>query len=154
MITSYNPSPSAIRTEDTGEGQTESLLQYEVHIAECSPTHFDEPEDTAMHKVEAFERQVKGQFVDEPARMKLLIVVDKLLTGFDAPPATYLYIDKHMRDHGLFQAICRVNRLHTEDKEYGFVIDYRGLCSSRCKGRFVTTPVARSSTMTAMKSRA
>jgi type I restriction enzyme R subunit len=59
--------------------------------------------------------------------MKLLIVVDKLLTGFDAPPATYLYIDKPMRDHGLFQAICRVNRLDGQDKEYGYIIDYRDL---------------------------
>ena len=62
--------------------------------------------------------------------MKLLIVVDKLLTGFDAPPATYLYIDKKMQDHGLFQAICRVNRLHGEDKEYGYIIDYKDLFRS------------------------
>ncbi len=59
-----------------------------------------------------------------------LIVVDKLLTGFDAPPATYLYIDKPMQDHGLFQAICRVNRLDGEDKEYGYVIDYKDLFRS------------------------
>ena len=59
--------------------------------------------------------------------MKLLIVVDKLLTGFDAPPATYLYIDKQMHDHGLFQAICRVNRLDGDDKEYGYIIDYKDL---------------------------
>ena len=62
--------------------------------------------------------------------MKLLIVVDKLLTGFDAPPATYLYIDKEMRDHGLFQAICRVNRLDGDDKEYGYIIDYKDLFKS------------------------
>jgi type I restriction enzyme R subunit len=62
--------------------------------------------------------------------MKLLIVVDKLLTGFDAPPATYLYIDKQMRDHGLFQAICRVNRLDGEDKEYGYIVDYKDLFKS------------------------
>ena len=49
--------------------------------------------------------------------MKLLVVVDKLLTGFDASPCTYLYIDKSMQDHGLFQAICRVNRLDGEDKD-------------------------------------
>ena len=59
--------------------------------------------------------------------MKLLIVVDKLLTGYDAPPATYLYIDKKMQDHGLFQAVCRVNRLDGEDKECGYIIDYRDL---------------------------
>jgi len=65
-----------------------------------------------------------------PAQMKLLIVVDKLLTGFDAPSATYLYIDKSMRDHGLFQAVCRVNRLDGDDKEYGYIIDYKDLFKS------------------------
>ncbi|MDJ0511803.1 MAG: hypothetical protein QNJ64_21540 [Crocosphaera sp.] len=64
------------------------------------------------------------------AQLKLLIVVDKLLTGFDAPSATYLYIDKTMKDHGLFQAICRVNRLHKPDKEYGYIIDYKDLFKS------------------------
>ena len=49
---------------------------------------------------EAFEKEVKKKFIDEPGQMKLLIVVDKLLTGFDAPPCTYLYIDKSMQDHG------------------------------------------------------
>ena len=54
-------------------------------------------------------------------------MVDKLLTGFDAPPCTYLYIDKSMQDHGLFQAICRTNRLDGEDKEFGYVVDYKDL---------------------------
>ena len=76
---------------------------------------------------EDFERDVKKAFIETPGQMQLLIVVDKLLTGFDAPPATYLYIDKNMQDHGLFQAICRVNRLDGEDKEYGYVVDYRDL---------------------------
>jgi len=83
-----------------------------------------------MYKVEQFEKEVKKRFIEEPGQMKLLIVVDKLLTGFDAPPATYLYIDKQMRDHGLFQAICRVNRLDGEDKEYGYIIDYKDLFKS------------------------
>ncbi len=59
--------------------------------------------------------------------MRLLVVVDKLLTGFDAPPCTYLYIDKSMQDHGLFQAICRVNRLDGEDKDFGYIVDYKDL---------------------------
>jgi type I restriction enzyme R subunit len=92
--------------------------------------HFEESEDSAMYKVEKFEQEVKKRFIDEPGQMKLLIVVDKLLTGFDAPSATYLYIDKNMQDHGLFQAICRVNRLDGEDKEYGYVIDYKDLFRS------------------------
>jgi len=62
--------------------------------------------------------------------MRLLIVVDKLLTGFDAPSATYLYIDKTMQDHGLFQAICRVNRLDGDDKTYGYIVDYKDLFKS------------------------
>lgn len=74
-----------------------------------------------------FEKWAKEQFIDNPGSMKLLIVVDKLLTGFDAPHATYLYIDKKMEDHNLFQAICRVNRVDNELKEFGYIIDYRDL---------------------------
>ncbi|MFA5570484.1 MAG: restriction endonuclease subunit R, partial [Sphaerochaetaceae bacterium] len=50
--------------------------------------------------------------------------------GFDAPPATYMYIDKSLQNHGLFQAVCRVNRLDGEDKEYGYIIDYKDLFDS------------------------
>ncbi len=129
IITSYAPSTADIKGEATGEGETEKLHQYDIYCRMLAE-HFNEPEDTAQHKVERFEQEVKKRFIDEPGQMKLLIVVDKLLTGFDAPPATYLYIDKSMHDHGLFQAICRVNRLHTEDKEVGYVIDYKDLFKS------------------------
>jgi type I restriction enzyme R subunit len=78
-------------------------------------------------ETEAFERIMKKRFVNEPGRMQLLIVVDKLLTGFDTPPTTFLYLDKNMQDHGLFQAVCRVNRLHGDDKDYGYIVDYRDL---------------------------
>ncbi len=80
-----------------------------------------------MTKTETYEEQVKTLFIKEPANMKLLVVVDKLLTGFDAPPCTYLYIDKSMQDHGLFQAICRVNRLDGDDKDFGYIVDYKDL---------------------------
>ena len=129
IVTSYRPAPGDVKGEETGEGLTEKLRQYDIYRRMLAD-HFGEPEETAMHKAERFEREVKRRFVDEPGRMKLLIVVDKLLTGFDAPPATYLYIDKPMQDHGLFQAICRVNRLDGEDKEYGYVIDYKDLFRS------------------------
>ena len=89
--------------------------------------YFNDSEDKAMCRVEEFETDVKNRFIKEPGQMRLLIVVDKLLTGFDAPPATYLYIDKNMQDHGLFQAICRVNRLDGDDKEYGYIVDYKDL---------------------------
>ncbi|WP_350343962.1 type I restriction endonuclease subunit R [Proteinivorax tanatarense] len=74
---------------------------------------------------EAYEDAIKDEFVNGD-EIDLLIVVDKLLTGFDAPKATVLYIDKPLKEHTLLQAIARVNRLH-EGKDYGFIIDYRGL---------------------------
>lgn len=129
IITSYRPSTSDIKGEESGEGLTEKLRQYDIY-RKMLADHFNEPEEKAMHKVEQFEKEVKKRFIDEPGQMKLLIVVNKLLTGFDAPPATYLYIDKNMQDHGLFQAICRVNRLDGEDKEYGYIIDYKDLFRS------------------------
>jgi len=119
IVTSYRPYHGDIKGEETGEGLTEKLEQYEIYNKMLGG-----------QDVEVFEKQVKKKFVKEPGQMKLLIVVDKLLTGFDAPPATYLYIDKNMQDHGLFQAICRVNRLDGEDKEYGYIVDYKDLFQS------------------------
>jgi len=129
IVTSYRPAAGDIKGEETGEGLTESLRKYEIY-RKMLADHFDEPEESAMSKVEQFDKDVKKRFVNEPGRMKLLIVVDKLLTGFDAPPATFLYIDKQMQDHSLFQAICRVNRLDGDDKEYGYIIDYKDLFRS------------------------
>ena len=129
IVTSYKPSPADIKGEESGEGLTERLRQYDIY-KQMLADWFNEPPETAVNKVEQFEKQVKKKFIEEPGQMKLLIVVDKLLTGFDAPPATYLYIDKQMRDHGLFQAICRVNRLDGDDKEYGYIIDYKDLFKS------------------------
>ena len=129
IVTSYRPSAADIKGEETGEGLTEKLRQYEIY-QKMLADWFNEPPETAVNKVEEFEKEVKKKFIDEPGQMKLLIVVDKLLTGFDAPPATYLYIDKQMQDHGLFQAICRVNRLDGDDKEYGYIIDYKDLFKS------------------------
>ena len=129
IITSYYPSLEDIKGEETGEGLTEKLHQYEIYRRMLA-RWFNESEEAASNRVEEFEREVKKKFIEEPGKMRLLIVVDKLLTGFDAPSATYLYIDKHMRDHGLFQAICRVNRLDGEDKEYGYIVDYKDLFKS------------------------
>ena len=129
IVTSYEPKAGDISKEDSGEGATEKLRQYEIYRQMLSD-HFDEPADEAMTKVEQFEKDVKEKFIRHPGQMRLLIVVDKLLTGFDAPSATYLYIDKKMQDHGLFQAICRVNRLDGEDKDYGYIVDYRDLFRS------------------------
>ena len=120
IVTSYEPSVGDIRTETVGDdGETEAVEQYEIYMKMLGGK---DPK--------AFEKEAKEKFIKQPEQMKLLIVVDKLLTGFDAPPATYLYIDKSMRDHGLFQAICRVNRLDGEDKEFGYIIDYKDLFRS------------------------
>ena len=129
IVTSYRPAVDVVAREETGEGFTDRQTEYYVY-REMLAQHFDEPENTAMHKADRFEREVKDDFIKNPEKMKLLIVVDKLLTGFDAPPATYLYIDKNMQDHGLFQAICRVNRLDGEDKEFGYIVDYKDLFRS------------------------
>lgn len=117
MVTSYEPKSANVRTETSDlsrEGEEEYKKRtYEEMLGQESPADF--------------EARVKETFKKEPGRMKLLIVVDKLLTGFDAPSATYLYIDKSMRDHDLFQAICRVNRPDGEDKTYGYIVDYKDL---------------------------
>ena len=120
IITSYNPHHGDIKGEETGEGNpTEKLLKYEVYQRMLNGKSTEE-----------FEQNAKTQFIKEPNKMKLLIVVDKLLTGFDAPSATYLYIDKSMQDHGLFQAICRVNRVDDDGKDYGYIVDYKDLFQS------------------------
>ena len=120
VITSYNPNMSSLSLEDTGaNSETDKVF--------INTTHQNMLHDLGFDDIEKCETTVKKWFTEEPVRMKLLIVVDKLLTGFDAPSCTYLYIDKQMRDHGLFQAICRVNRLDGDSKRHGFIVDYKGL---------------------------
>jgi type I restriction enzyme R subunit len=126
VVTSYAPRAADIKGEESGEGATDALDKYNIY-RQMLADWFGEPPEQAVKKVDAFEKAVKKKFIEEPGQIKLLIVVDKLLTGFDAPPATYLYIDKQMRDHGLFQAICRVNRLDGDDKEFGYIVDYKDL---------------------------
>ncbi len=124
IVTSYSPNTSDITTEDTGAStETEKQFMYNLYeklLKDVKP----QPNKS---KTESYEDWAKQKFRDEPANMKLLIVVSKLLVGFDAPSCTYLYIDKSMQDHGLFQAICRVNRLDGEDKQFGYIVDYKDL---------------------------
>ncbi|WP_336999616.1 HsdR family type I site-specific deoxyribonuclease [Pantoea agglomerans] len=129
IVTSYQPNASEIKCEESGEGLTEKLAKYNIY-RKMLAEYFEQPEAEAAKRVSDFEKEVKQRFIKEPGQMRLLIVVDKLLTGFDAPSATYLYIDKKMADHNLFQAICRVNRLDGEDKEYGYIVDYKDLFRS------------------------
>ncbi len=124
IITSYDPQARDVTLEDTG-ANTETDKQYIYNIY----TELLKSVDAApgKSKTETYEDAMKERFKKEPANMKLLIVVNKLLTGFDAPPCTYLYIDKSLQDHGLFQAICRTNRLDGEDKDFGHIVDYKDL---------------------------
>ncbi|MBL1265847.1 type I restriction endonuclease subunit R [Methylomicrobium sp. RS1] len=124
LITSYNPQAQDVTKEETGANtDTDKQFIYNTYTDLLK----DITAKAGMTKTETYEEQAKGLFTKEPANMKLLVVVDKLLTGFDAPPCTYLYIDKSMQDHGLFQAICRTNRLDGEDKDFGYIVDYKDL---------------------------
>ena len=124
LVTSYNPQARDVTLEETGaNSETEKQFLFNTYT-ELLKGVSAKPGKT---KTETYEDEVKKRFVEEPANMRLLIVVDKLLTGFDAPSCTYLYIDKSMQDHGLFQAICRTYRLDGEDKTFGYIVDYKDL---------------------------
>jgi type I restriction enzyme R subunit len=124
VVTSYNPHASDISKEETG-ANTESDKQFIYNTyTELLKDIVARP---GMNKTDTYEQDVKERFIKTPSQMRLLIVVDKLLTGFDAPPCSYLYIDKSMQDHGLFQAICRTNRLDGDDKDFGYIVDYKDL---------------------------
>ena len=124
VVTSYNPNAQDVTKEETGaNSETDKQFIYNTY-SELLKNVEAKP---GMTKTESYEEDAKDRFVRQPANMKLLIVVDKLLTGFDAPSCTYLYIDKSMQDHGLFQAICRTNRLDGEDKDFGYIVDYMSL---------------------------
>ena len=124
LVTSYNPNAQDITKEETGANtETDKQFIYNSYTELLK----DVDAKSGTTKTETCEEQAKSRFIKEPANMKLLIVVDKLLTGFDAPPCTYLYIDKSMQDHGLFQAICRTNRLDGDDKDFGYIVDYKDL---------------------------
>lgn len=117
VVSSFEPSQASVRVSTINLNE-QSEDEYKKEIYERM---------LDGKSTEQFEKEVKQKFKEEPSNMKLLIVVDKLLTGFDAPSATYLYIDKSMRDHDLFQAICRVNRPDGEDKDFGYIVDYKDL---------------------------
>lgn len=124
VVTSYNPMAKDVTKEEVGANtETDKQFLYNIYTELLK----DVEARPGLTKTETYEEWAKALFIKEPANMKLLVVVDKLLTGFDAPPCTYLYIDKSMQDHGLFQAICRTNRLDGEDKDFGYIVDYKDL---------------------------
>jgi len=115
IITSYEPNHNAISREPKDSDERYKFDTYTQYVLQKNQTTKD------------YEDKTKQRFIDEPANLKLLIVVSKLLTGFDAPSCTYIYLDNELRDHNLFQAICRTNRLDGDDKDYGHIVDYKEL---------------------------
>ena len=115
VITSYEPNHNAISREPANSDERYKFDTYTQHVLKQGQT------------TKQYEDEAKRRFIAEPANMKLLIVVSKLLTGFDAPSCTYIYLDNELRDHNLFQAICRTNRLDGDDKDYGHIVDFKEL---------------------------
>ena len=115
IVTSFEPNAAAISKEPPNSDERYKFDTYTGHVLRNGQT------------TKVYEDEVKRRFKDEPANMKLLIVVSKLLTGFDAPSCTYIYLDNELHDHNLFQAICRTNRLDGDDKDYGYIVDYKRL---------------------------
>jgi type I restriction enzyme R subunit len=115
IITSYEPNHNAISREPLNSDERYKFDTYTKYVVRNGQS------------TKAYEDEVKRRFIEEPANMKLLVVVSKLLTGFDAPSCTYIYLDNELRDHNLFQAICRTNRLDGNDKDYGYIVDFQEL---------------------------
>lgn len=115
IITSFEPKHNAISREPANSDERYKFDTYTQHVLKGFPA------------TEKYETEMKRRFIEEPAKLKLLIVVSKLLTGFDAPSCTYIYLDNELRDHNLFQAICRTNRLDGDDKDYGHIVDFKKL---------------------------
>ena len=115
VITSYEPNHNAISREPANSDERYKFDTYTQHVLKNGQT------------TKAYEDEAKRRFIEEPANLKLLIVVSKLLTGFDAPSCTYIYLDNELHDHNLFQAICRTNRLDGDDKDYGHIVDFKEL---------------------------
>jgi type I restriction enzyme R subunit len=115
IVTSYEPNHNAISREPPNSDERYKFDTYTQHVLKYGQT------------TRQYEDEVKRRFIEEPANLKLLIVVSKLLTGFDAPSCTYIYLDNELHDHSLFQAICRTNRLDGADKDYGHIVDFKEL---------------------------
>ena len=109
----------------------DNYLPPECSAVVYSPHHQDAENLKAHHRTEDEEREIRKRFSDKSDPLKILMVTEKLLTGFDAPILYCMYLDKPMRDHVLLQAIARVNRPYEDIdglvKPYGFVLDFVGI---------------------------
>ena len=109
----------------------DKYLPPEYSVPVYSPAHNDSALLKEYYLDEQAEKDVRKRFTQKKELPKILIVTEKLLTGFDAPILYCMYLDKPMRDHVLLQAIARVNRPYEDDdglvKPYGFVLDFVGI---------------------------
>ena len=133
LVTSYSPYAGDVTLEEIGEN-TETAKQfiyntYELLLGSVNP-------DPGKNKAETYRDWAKAAYAatdkpysDNPGRLRLMIVVDMCLTGYDAPQCTYMYLDKPMQDHALFQAITRTTRVAGSWKLYGQIVDYKQLFS-------------------------
>lgn len=115
IITSYEPNHNLISREPDNSDERYKFDTYKQYVLKENQT------------TKQYEDEMKRRFIHEPVDCKLLIVVSKLLTGFDAPSCSYVYLDNELHDHNLFQAICRTNRIDGDDKDYGYVVDFKQL---------------------------
>ena len=109
--------PDTREGHDTVDGESKDVVQNWWKENVLASDFGQDEKAYTKHIIEEFSKD------DGP---DLMIVVDKLLTGFDEPKNTVLYIDKPLKQHNLIQAIARVNRLH-QKKQFGYLIDYRGI---------------------------
>ena len=109
----------------------DKYLPVEYSEVVYSPSHQDSEDLKAYHRTADEEKDIRKKFIDKNEQPKILIVTQKLLTGFDAPILYCMYLDKPMRDHVLLQAIARVNRPYEDEdglvKPAGFVLDFVGI---------------------------
>ena len=108
------------------------LLPGEEAMVVMTTAKDDPPEWDAFDRERSAEIAIRDRFLDSADPLKFLIVTAKLLTGFDAPVEGVMYLDKPLKAHTLFQAVCRTNRRWTnprtgQEKLYGLVVDYVGL---------------------------
>ena len=108
IVTSYEPNHNAISREPADSDERCTFDTYTQHVLARGQT------------TKQYEDEAKRRFIEEPANMTLL-------SGFDAPSCTYIQLDNELRDHHLFQAVCRTNRLDGDDKDYGHIVDFKEL---------------------------
>ena len=137
VATSRHAAVSYKETLDRLNGPESALIM--------SSGHNDEERLARWHLSKEEQDRVIERFKDRDHPLAMLVVCDMLLTGFDAPVEQVMYLDQPLKEHGLLQAIARVNRPHGEEKTYGLVVDYWGVSAKlqEALAIFSTTEIQR-----------